>query len=457
VSTAAEHLGDLTALLGSAPLPEAAQAAATRAFVDWFGVTLAGGQEKPARVLAEALASPAATAGLVGQQARADWASAALINGTAAHTLELDDIYAPGLFHPGAPVIAAALAVAEHVHAPGERFLRAVCAGYEVGGRVSADLGPGHYVHWHTTGTAGALGAAAAAALLVGCDARESAHALALAATMAAGLQQTFRRGAIGKPLHAGHAAHAGVVAALSARGGITGALNALDGEVGLAAATDGGPEWTRSRSGPAPRLVVEHTTVKPYPCCGHTFAPVDAVLELVARGLRPDDVADVEVRTYAAALEVAGIRDPLTAAEARFSIPYAVATAIATGKIARDSFTDRPRTSGTVLALMRRVTMIADEEFDRAFPARRGARVRVTTHAGGTLAAVVPDRSGSPQNPLSDARIEDKFLGLAAVTGGREHAVSLLERARRIGAVDDLTSIHQRPAGSMTIGGRSP
>jgi 2-methylcitrate dehydratase PrpD len=169
-STAAEHLGRLVVQLGRQSLSGPARTAASRALLDWWGVTLAGSKELPARVLTEALASAGGTVGLVGQDARADATVAALINGTASHTLELDDLYSPGLLHPGAPVIAAALAVAEHVHASGEQLLRAICIGYEVGGRVAGDLGPGHYVHWHTTGTAGALAAAAACAYLLRCD-----------------------------------------------------------------------------------------------------------------------------------------------------------------------------------------------------------------------------------------------------------------------------------------------
>jgi 2-methylcitrate dehydratase PrpD len=458
-STAAEHLGRLVVQLGRQSLSGPARTAASRALLDWWGVTLAGSKELPARVLTEALASAGGPVGLVGQDARADATVAALINGTASHTLELDDLYSPGLLHPGAPVIAAALALAEQVHASGEQLLRAICIGYEVGGRVAGDLGPGHYVHWHTTGTAGALAAAAAGAYLVGCDESASAHSIALAATMASGLQQTFRRGAVGKSLHAGTAAQSGVVAALSARGGLTGAIDALDGEVGLATAMSGGTTWQRSRAELGARLLVEETSVKPYPCCGHTFAPIDAALELVGAGLRPADVADIEVATYATAVTVAGIREPLTAAEARFSIPFAIATAITQGGVEMGSFTDRPDTTEPVLALMRRVRMTADDEFEREFPARRGARVDVTTRSGHRIQAVVRDRSGSPQNPLSDARVEEKFLRLAGAVGGAAYASRLLVGIRDLAALDDVARIHEWPTDPVrptTMGARS-
>ena len=211
---------------------------------------------------------------------------AALINGTAAHALELDDIYAPGLFHPGAPTIAAALAVADQQGSSMPDFRAAVMVGYEVGCRVARDLGPAHYAHWHTTGTAGSIGAAAAAATLLDLAAEPFSHALSLAATMSAGLQQTFRSDAMGKPLHSGNAAQAGVIAALAAAGGVTGAPDVFEGDAGLAAATGAPTSWVHSTAPFDAPLAIEQVTVKPFPCCGHTFAAIDAALRLRADGV---------------------------------------------------------------------------------------------------------------------------------------------------------------------------
>src|SRR6185312_7716993 len=169
--------------------------AAVRAVADWFAAVYAGGR-MPARLVAAGRRVPCRIA--------------ALLNGTAAHTAELDDIYRWGLYHPGAPTIAAALAVGERVGCSGEQFLRAVAAGYEVGCRVATAVNPDHYRYWHTTGTVGAIGAAAAAGEILALPAAGLAHALATATTLAAGLQQAFRSEAMSKPLHSGHAAEAG-------------------------------------------------------------------------------------------------------------------------------------------------------------------------------------------------------------------------------------------------------
>ena len=322
------------------------------------------------------------------------------MNGTAAHVLELDDIYAPGLFHPGAPVIAAALAVADQRDTTFGRLLRAIVVGYEVGGRLAADLGPTHYRHWHTTGTAGAVAAAAAAGDLFDLDAARLAHALSLAATTAGGVQQTFRSDAAGKPLHAGAAAQSGVVAVAAARGGVTGAADVLEAPAGFAAATGTTTDWSVSRSTDDALLVVEQVTVKPYPCCGHTFAAIDGALELRAKGVRAEDVEHVVVDTYATAIATAGITDPRTDAERRFSIGHLVSAALVLG--ADGMFAASAATDTVVQRLVPRVHLEVDGTIDGRFPARRGARVQVELADGQRLAADVPDRSGSPERPLS-------------------------------------------------------
>ena len=171
--------------------------------------------------------------------------TAALINGTAAHTVEVDDIFKDAIYHPGAPTIAAALAVAQETSASGLAFLKAVTVGYEISTRIGTALGRTHYQYWHNTGTVGTFGAAAAAASLYGLSAQSFTHALATCATFAAGLQQAFRMDSMSKPLHSGRAAEAGVAAAQMARASITGSLDVLDGDSGLGRAMSNGPDWT--------------------------------------------------------------------------------------------------------------------------------------------------------------------------------------------------------------------
>ncbi|WP_433602323.1 MmgE/PrpD family protein [Nocardia sp. CA-135953] len=399
---------------------------ARRAFVDWLGVCLGGSAEVPARALLAGLTPAAGPSRVVGGAERLAAPVAAMINGAAAHTLELDDIYAPGLYHPGAPTVAAALAEADRTDASFGQLLRAIAVGYEVGCRVAADLGPGHYAHWHTTGTAGALGSAAAAADLHGADAPTFANALSLAATMCGGLQQTFRSDAAGKPMHAGAAAQAGVVAAAAARGGLSGALDVLEGPAGLAMATGAGTDWETCRASWNEAPVLERITVKPYQCCGHAFAPIDGALALRA-DVQGRDVREIVVETYSTAVAVAGIAEPVSLAERRFSIPHVVAAALTHDSAQR--FEPGIEADEKLRAVARRVRLTAVPEFDERFPARRGARVTVSVD-GERYSVDVPDRSGSPEKPLDDEQLAAKFVSASGMGARADELLAQLEAA---------------------------
>src|SRR5215207_1004020 len=380
-SSLAQHAAELRQMVPPAATDDA--------IVDWFGVAIGGSSTVPARAIAAGMSPLTGASRVVGTHERAAPSVAALINGTAAHALELDDIYAPGLFHPGAPTIAAALALADQQGISMPDFRTAVMVGYEVGCRVARDLGPAHYAHWHTTGTAGSIGAAAAAATLLGLAAEPFSHALSLAATMSAGLQQTFRSDAMGKPLHSGNAAQAGVIAALAAAGGVTGAPDVFEGDAGLAAATGAPTSWTHSTAPFDAPLAIQQVTVKPFPCCGHTFAAIEAALRLRADGIDVADIRSVEVHTYATAISVAGIRTPSTPLERRFSIPFVVARALADGRIADSSFST---STEAVDKLVPRIAMTVGNQFEEQFPDRRGAQLTVAT-SGKRYEATVPDR----------------------------------------------------------------
>ena len=161
--TVAESFAEFAAGLQGHPVPERALHGARRCLVDWWGGAVAGAVEAPATVLVAALQPGGGPARLLPSGAGADMRTAALINGTAAHTVEVDDIFSPGLYHPGVSVISAALAVVDAEEASGADLLTAIVAGYEVSNRIARAVNPAHYRHWHTTATVGFFGAAVAA------------------------------------------------------------------------------------------------------------------------------------------------------------------------------------------------------------------------------------------------------------------------------------------------------
>ncbi|HZT64041.1 MAG TPA: MmgE/PrpD family protein, partial [Burkholderiales bacterium] len=301
--------------------------------------------------------------------------------------------------------------------------------------RIAAAMGRAHYKYWHNTGTIGCFGAASAAAEIIGLDRVRFAHALATVTTFAAGLQQAFRSDSMSKPMHAGRAAEAGVTAALAAARGVTGSLDIVEGEAGFGRAmgyadAGEGPDWERALATLGEDFHICRMTVKNHACCGHAFAAIDGALALKARmGVSAKEIARVRVGGYRATLEVAGIAEPATAAEARFSTPYLVATALTHGSVRLAAF-EQPRLGNAeTRSLMRRVELALDPAVDAAFPAQRSARVAIESRDGRRAEHFQPTRKGDPDMPLSDAELDAKYLELAAPVLGEEKARAQLAR----------------------------
>ena len=425
-------------------LPPDVVHAAARCIVDWMAATVPGGVQPPATVLALALADEEAAGAAVlipsGQKTGAR--AAALINGCAAHTIEFDDIYRDALYHPGAPTISAALAIAQQRHASGDLFVRSVIAGYELSTRIGVVVQPTHYNFWHTTGTVGTFGAAAAAASILNLDAKRCAHALATSGTLAAGLQQAFRSHSMSKPLHSGHAAETGLLAALGAERGLTGTIDILEGPRGFGAAMSNSPDFECMLDN-RDAFNIRDMTFKNYSACGHTFAAIDAVRELKARhGLRASDIESIEIATYAKAIEVVGNLNPQTAFEAQFSLTYCVAVSLATGSARLEAFTAERLLDAEVRSLMSRTALSVEPHSESVYPRQRAATVTVMTKDGRALAHHAPTRKGDPDNPLSDAELSDKFVELVAPIYGTVPARDLLAALWDIDSLGDLAAL---------------
>jgi len=414
---------------------------AKRAIIDWYAALLPGAVEPPATLLEKSLREDLDRGDARLALGRAATVrTAALINATAAHTVEVDDIYREAIYHPGAPTIAAALAIAQAQNSDGMAFIRGVVSGYEVSTRIGRALGRNHYRYWHNTGTVGTFGAAAAAATLLKLDVERFAHALCTCATFAAGLQQAFRMDSHSKPLHAGHAADSGVLAALAASQGVTGSLDVLDGAAGMGRAMSGDVDWSSATSTLGYEFNITRMTFKNHACCGHTFSPIDAALALRAQLNVPwQQIGSIEIATYGPALEVAGNPSPITAAEARFSIPFVVATAIIHGKVRLSAFSKERLADSNIRELMSRVRLKVDPDMDKAFPGRRSALVTITMQDGQQTTFMQPDRKGDPELPLTDADLSDKFIELAAPVIGPERCRKLLDQ---LWSLEDCTNL---------------
>jgi len=411
-------------------IPGAAEAA-RRLLLDHIGVAAWGSRSAVATAFrAHAAADLARATGpelpVFGTGGRCSAVEAAMANAVAAACFEFDDTHTPASAHPGAVIFPAALAaaaVARSEGAPGgERFLDAVCVGYEVMCRVARAVNPhAHRArHFHPTSTAGHFGAAAAAAVGLGLGLDEAVAAVSLAGTVAGGSMQFLVEGAVTKQLHPAYAAQRGVQAALLARRGFPGLADPIGGARGFLAAQseDPRPERLLSGLGTSPAEIT-CCGIKPYPSCRNTQSPADALFLLLAEHSIPAD--QVEHLTFG--LIGSGLatvwdpperrRRPRTLADAQFSMPFVAAVALLDGRLEADQFQAARYTDPAVVALMDRVDCVADPSLDARYPASWPAWAELTTASGERFRAETEHPRGDPDNPLSPAELAAKFDSL--------------------------------------------
>jgi len=428
-------------------VPAAARDRARRAFVDTVGVMLAGSVEPVARIV-QALASeeggrPRCRVAGTGLTTGAGWA--AMANGAAAHALDYDDMCFVSLAHPSAPLVPATLAAGELAGAAGLGVLDAYVIGFEVEAVLGRVLNPRHYTQgWHCTSTIGTLGAAAAAARLLGLRVEQTTCALALAASEASGLKENF--GTMAKPYHAGMAARNGVVATLAARRGLTAAERALDGPQGFLVAMaaeradlvgaheDLGRRWEILESG---------ITVKLYPSCAGTHPALDALLDLRARhGLAAEDVERVTVDVDEVTPTILIHDRPTTDLEGKFSLHFCAAAALVFGHVGLDTFADAPLRDERVQRLLRSVTMQVDPEIGRGRPPLTQARVTVRLRDGRQVEARADGARGYPDRPAGDAELDRKFTDCATRVLDAARAAEALATLRALERLDDVRTL---------------
>jgi 2-methylcitrate dehydratase PrpD len=411
-----------------ADLPDDVVVLAKQCLLDWTGVTLAGAGEQATTILREEVLAEAGPprATLIGTGQRAGPSQAALVNGTAAHALDYDDVVPAMSGHPSAPVLSALLAVAEDTRLDGPGFLTAFVAGFETECRVARLVAPGHYGSgWHATGTIGAFGAAAACAAAMGLSEQEWEYALALAATQAAGLKAAF--GTMAKPLHAGKAAASGLLAARLAARGFIGSPGILEAANGFAAVMTTTVNADRALELGVGQFELRNVLFKYHAACYATHASLEGALRLAERHeLGAADIARVELRVPPPVYAACANDSPRTPLEAKFSLSFAVALALSGAGTGASAFTREHLGDPGVRALSERVTCTLTPAITEKF----AAEVIVTTASRRTLTAVtdvsVPARGDTELSRQRD-RLTAKFRDLARPVVGTEAAEALI------------------------------
>lgn len=416
----------------AATIPEPTREMARLCMLDWFGLALAGMAEPVSGLLLAGAraegAAPGATIFGAGRLFSAR--QAALVNGVAGHALDYDDVSLAMNVHPTAVLMPGIFALAEQRHLPGARLVDAFAAGYEAAGMIGRMMARSHYGRgFHATGTIGALGAAVACAHLIGLDEEATARAIGLAASQAAGLKAQF--GTMAKPLHAGRAAEAGLLAALWAEAGMTARTDILEARQGFADTQSAGLAGEPVLDG----YELDRNLFKFHAACFGTHGTLEAVGRLRQVGLRPEDVEKITLKVDAGLDRMCNIAEPRTGLAVKFSLRFNAALALhgfSTADIATyaDSLADNADLARTAAQV--EVELAPEgwpEDLTEVTVMRRDGIVLTERH----------DTSVRTEDMVTlRTRIEAKYHALAAPVIGQDAAWTLAAAVTDVDALAD-------------------
>ena len=433
----------------------AARERALHAIADTVACMVSGAGDPAAKGVRETLggwAAPGAVTGatVIGAGWRLPAPMAAFANGTAAHAQDFDDNFMAGLTHASAVLVPALLALGEETDADGRDLVDAYVVGLECHAAVSRGVNRSHYLKgWHATATVGCIGTAAACARLAGLDAARTAHAMSLATSMAAGLKGQF--GSHAKPFQAGMAAQNAVMAASFAATGVEGRTEVLENDYGFLNlfGGDAAPGWDFGKhplpdagAGVAPVIETVGLAPKCHPCCGSTHKSIDNLLDLKRRhDFGPGDVTAIHARVNTSNVRNLCFDDPRNDMEARFSMQYCLAVALARGFLSLRDFTDAAVARPEIRALLPLTTMSAtppEEELGPAGPFTH--ELTVTLKSGEVLTASRTAAKGTLGDPFTDEDRRRKFEDCCTPALGATATAALLAACESLETAPSLT-----------------
>lgn len=436
-----EHLAQFCVDTRFEDLPVALVAQAKRHILDTFGATLAGAGSDVAKQARQVFEGETGQTLVWGTDWRVGAAQAAMLNGIAAHALELDDT--GGCDHSGAVVLPAVMAAVSMSGqtVSGREFITAVVIGYEIGRRVleacgsySAHNGAG----WHSTATCGVFGAAAASARILRLDTAQTLSALGIAGSFSGGLWAFIHDGSQSKKLHSGRAAEGGLLAARFAQRGITGPtklfenvwggfLKTLAGDTAVPEALDAdlGRVWKLARC-----------SIKPYAACRGTHSAIDALGLLLAQlQVGVDQVENIQVSLCGFLHDMCGRQEVVSLAAAQMSVRYALAARLVLGHCRLEAYDEAQRNDPRIAHWMSRIRLEVDPQLSE--DGEPVVSVRTVDGRQASLCVEVP--LGAPGNPLSDEALEEKFFSLAGRVMPVRQAGELLAQLQRVEALESV------------------
>lgn len=430
--------------------------AATRAFIDVIAVMVPGALDNSTQSVfktVEGWGSGPCT--VVGSNTTLSAPWAALVNGTAAHALDFDDNFDPAKAHASAVLVPALLALGEQEDVSGRQAIDAYICGLQIIGRVGQGVNPFHRNRgWHATATVGAIGAAAACSRLLKLDAKKAGHAVSMSTSMAAGFMSQF--GTMTKPIHAGLAAKAGVMAASMARQEVTAGLHTLDGSTGMNRLMVG-PDYEELRDSIShpehgqnlrfetqsvgePLLILEHgLKVKRFPNCASAHRSMDALLLLKEEHqFSADDVSKIVVHAPKSHLNNLMHHDPRDPMQAKFSMQYSLAVALLTGTCTINDYEPEKVMRSEVRALYDLIELDPVDKGEGEFP----TTVEIHLKSGDSLQKSMAMPIGSKAMPFTMEQHWLKFDGCVDGTLDAPAKAALRESLEGLKDVSSVSSL---------------
>ena len=427
MSTIAQLLGECAFSVTQKGMSDEMRREASRRVLDVVGNSIAARDIPAAQIVKKIVLSwGGAPDALAIGSSKMPAASAALLNGTLAHSLDFDDTHLPSVLHPSASVVAAALAVGSKLQSQPTDVLDAITVGIEVTCRLGMagfdrELGNSVFFErgFHATSICGTLGAATAAAMLMKLSPEQITSAIGIASSMGAGLLEANRTGGTVKKMHCGWAAHGGVVAAELAQAGLTGPPTVIEGRFGFMQAYCGDQvNLHESTENLGTSWVLPDLFFKPYPCNHFTHAGIDAAKNMVAKGVTPEQIESLLLSVPSPVIRTIGEPreskiKPESGYHAAFSGPFTVAAAFYRDNglgLFHEDFDDSSAKDPLILELAAKVRVEASAECDAIYPYQLPAILTATLKDGSTVTEKVLVNRGGPQNPLTDAELALKF-----------------------------------------------
>ena len=434
--------------------PDEVKAISRRCFVDGAGLMVAGSTEESGKIIQEYLreigGAPEAT--VFGTDFMVSAHQAALANGIAGHSMDYDDTQLSGypdrvyglLTHPTVPVLAAAAAMAEALGSTGQELLTAFSVGFEVECKVAEAIHPDHYVKgFHTTGTIGAVGAAAACAKLMDLNEEQLRMCLGIVCSESQGLRANF--GTMTKPYHAGRAAENGVVAARLAAAGFTSCPTVFDGTWGFFEIMGGGaePDYLVGKLGSPWSAVEPGVSIKPYPCGSLAHPAMDAMRELVIENdVDPAKVKKVRIGTTSRVLQPLRYADPQNALEAKFSMQFGFGILLLERKAGVNEYRDEVVQRPDVREAMEKIEPYQDAELEAMGYDRIRGKVSIEMEDGTVYEKMGEVSRGTPMRPMDRDELFEKFTECCGLVYDEEQIVKAEALLYKVDTLESIYSL---------------